>query len=102
MKLFIKNAKIDFSKYCQSRLVYWSNDCYAIRNCSVPSQWLLNSYEKTIKLGQTDKDGTLYDVTTITLYDGSYMGIKIYGLDDLDMIFAVSEDTANYLNRYFE
>ena len=25
------------------------------RNCSVPSQWLLNSYEKTIKLGQTDK-----------------------------------------------
>ena len=65
-------------------------------------QWLLNSYEKTIKLGQTDKDGTLYDVTTITLYDGSYMGIKIYGLDDLDMIFAVNEDTANYLNGYFE
>ena len=49
----------------------------------------LHSYEKTIKLGQTDKDGTLYDVTTITLYDGSYMGIKIYSLDDLDMIFAV-------------
>ena len=61
-----------------------------------------HSYEKTIKLGQTDKDGTLYDVTTITLYDGSYMGIKIYGLDDLDMIFAVSEDTANYLSGYFE
>ena len=61
----------------------------SVRNCSVPSQWLLNSYEKTIKLGQTDKDGTLYDVTTITLYDGSYMGIKIYGLDDLDMLFAV-------------
>ena len=62
----------------------------------------LHSYEKTIKLGQTDKDGTLYDVTTITLYVGSYMGIKIYGLDDLDMIFAVNEDTANYLNGYFE
>lgn len=62
----------------------------------------LHGYEKTIKLGQIDKDGTLYDVTTITLYDGSYMGIKIYGLDDLDMIFAVSEDTANYLNRYLE
>jgi len=30
------------------------------------------------------------------------MGIKIYGLDDLDMIFAVSEDTANYLNEYLE
>ena len=61
-----------------------------------------HSYEKTIKLGQNDKDGTLYDVTTITLYDGSYMGIKIYGLDDLDMIFVVSEDTANYLNEYLE
>ena len=57
---------------------------------------------KTIKLGQTDTDGTLYDVATITLYDGSYIGIKIYGLDDLDIIFAVSEDTANYLNGYFE
>ena len=58
--------------------------------------------EKTIKLGQTDTDGTLYDVATITLYDGSYIGIKIYGLDDLDIIFAVSKDTANYLNGYFE
>ena len=57
---------------------------------------------KTIKLGQTDTDGTLYDVATITLYDGSYIGIKIYGLDDLDIIFAVSEDTANYLNGYFK
>lgn len=57
---------------------------------------------KTIKLGQTDTDGTLYDVATITLYAGSYIGIKIYGLDDLDMVFAVSEDTANYLNGYFE
>ena len=54
----------------------------------------LHGYEKTIKLGQIDKDGTLYD--------GSYMGIKIYGLDDLDMIFAVNEDTANYLSGYFE
>ena len=68
---------------------YWETNTRENVNCSVPSQWLLNSYEKTIKLGQTDKDGTLYDVTTITLYDGSYMGIKIYGLDDLDMIFAV-------------
>ena len=58
--------------------------------------------EKTIKLGQTDTDGTLYDVATITLYRGSYIGIKICGLDGLDMTFAVSEDTANYLNGYFE
>ena len=58
--------------------------------------------EKTIKLGQTDPDGTLYDVATITLYSGSYIGIEICGLDGLDMTFAVSEDTAAYLNGYFE
>lgn len=58
--------------------------------------------EKTIKLGQTDTDGTLYDVATITLYNGSYIGIEIRGLDDLDMTFAVSKDTADYLNGYFE
>ena len=58
--------------------------------------------KKTIKLGQTDTDGTLYDVTTITLYNGSYIGIEICGLGGLDMTFAVSEDTADYLNGYFE
>ena len=58
--------------------------------------------EKTIRLGQTDTDGTLYDVATITLYKGSYIGIEICGLDGLDMTFAVSEDTADYLNGYFE
>ena len=57
--------------------------------------------EKTIKLGQTDTDGTLYDVATITLYEGSYIGIEICGLDGLDMTFAVSEDTADYLSGYF-
>ena len=58
--------------------------------------------EKTIKLGQTDTDGTLYDVATITLYNDSYIGITICGLDGLDMTFAVSEDTANYLKGYFK
>ena len=58
--------------------------------------------EKTITLGQTDTDGTLYDVATITLYSGSYIGIEICGLDGLDMTFAVSEDTADYLNGYFK
>ena len=62
--------------------------------------WL--AQEKTIKLGQTDKDGTLYDVATITLYNDSYIGITICGLDGLDMTFAVSEDTANYLKGYFK
>lgn len=58
--------------------------------------------EKTIQLGQTDPDGTLYDVTTITLYDGSYIGIEIVGLDGLDLTFAVGKDTADYLNGYFK
>ena len=58
--------------------------------------------EKTIKLGQTDTDGTLYDVATITLYDGSYIGITICDLDALDMPFAVSKDTADHLKEYFE
>ena len=57
---------------------------------------------KTIKLGQTDTDGTLYDVATITLYDGSYIGITICDLDALDMPFAVSKDTADHLKEYFE
>lgn len=55
--------------------------------------------EKTIKLGQTDTDGTLYDIATITLYNGDYISFEI---DGLDMTFEVSEDTADYLNGYFE
>ena len=58
--------------------------------------------EKTIRLGQTDTDGAVYDVATITLYKGSYIGIEISGLDGLDMTFSVSEGTADYLNGYFE
>ena len=55
--------------------------------------------EKTIKLGQTDTDGTLSDIATITLYNGDYISFEIGGLD---MTFEVSEDTADYLNGYFE
>ncbi len=55
--------------------------------------------EETIKLGQTDTDGTLYDITTITLYNGAYISFEIGGFD---MTFEVSEDTADYLNGYFE
>lgn len=54
--------------------------------------------EETIKLGQTDTDGTLYDIATLTLYDGAYIQITI---DGFDVTFAVSEDTADYLNGYF-
>lgn len=55
--------------------------------------------EETIKLGQTDTDGTLFDIATITLYDGDYISFEIGGLD---MAFEVSEETADYLNGYFE
>ena len=55
--------------------------------------------EETIKLGQTDTHGTLYDIATITLYSGDYIGFEIGGLD---LTFKVNEDTADYLNGYFE
>ncbi len=55
--------------------------------------------EETIKLGQTDTEGTLYDIATITLYTGTYIRFEIGGFD---MTFEVSEDTADYLNEYFE
>ena len=55
--------------------------------------------EETIKLGQADTDGTLYDIATITLYNGAYISFEIGGFD---MTFEVSEDTADYLNGYFE
>lgn len=55
--------------------------------------------EETVKLGQTDTDGTLYDIAVITLYSGDYIGFEIGGFD---MTFEVSEDTVDYLNGYFE
>ena len=54
--------------------------------------------ERTIKLWQTDTDGTLYDIAMITLYNGAHIRFEIGGLD---ITFKVSEDTANYLNGYF-
>lgn len=55
--------------------------------------------EETIKLGQTDTDGTLYDIATITLYTGTYINFETGGLD---MTFEVSEATTDYLKGYFE
>lgn len=57
------------------------------------------SQEETIKFGQTDTDGTLYHVATITLYNNSYISFKVGGID---MTFEVSEDTEDYLNGYFK
>lgn len=57
------------------------------------------SQEETIKRGQTNTDGTLYDIAAITLYDNSYIRFEISGIN---MTFVVSKDTANYLNGYFD
>lgn len=57
------------------------------------------SQEETIKVGQTNTDGTLYDIAEITLYDNSYLKFEISGIN---MTFGVSKDTANYLNGYFD
>lgn len=57
------------------------------------------SQEETVRFGEDDKNGTLYDIASITLYSNSYIRFEITGFD---MTFKVSKDTADYLNGYFE
>lgn len=57
------------------------------------------SQEESVKPRQTDTDGTLYDIATITLYNGAYISFEIGGFE---MDFEVSEDTADYLSEYFK
>ena len=57
------------------------------------------SQEETVKFGQTGTDGELYDVCKISVYDASYVKFEVAGLD---MVFEISEDTADYLQGYFE
>ncbi len=59
------------------------------------------SQQKTIKVFDINPDETLYDVGTITLYDGGYIGIEIAGLAWSDVIFEVSEDTNDFLKGFF-
>ena len=59
------------------------------------------SQEKTIRLGQTDTDGTLYDVAMITLYEEPYITVEIVGID-MEMTLEVSKDAADHLKGYFE
>ncbi|HJD13590.1 MAG TPA: hypothetical protein IAA03_07380 [Candidatus Ruminococcus avistercoris] len=56
------------------------------------------SQEETVQYGQKDTDGTLKDIAALTLYDGFYVGFEV---DDLDLTFQVSEETADYLNGFF-
>lgn len=55
--------------------------------------------EETLRQGQTDNNGELYEVAVITLYDGSLVRFE---LRSLDMSFEVSEAAADYLREYFE
>lgn len=55
--------------------------------------------EETVKLGQVDTDGALYDIATITLYDGAYISLE---MGSFDLAFEVSGDTADFLNGYFQ
>lgn len=57
------------------------------------------SQEQTIKFRQTNHDGTLSHIATITVYDSPYICLEFCGLD---MTFEVSSDTADYLMEYFE
>ena len=43
--------------------------------------------EKTVKNGQTEMDGRLYDAAAVTLYDEPYIR---FGISGLDMIFKIS------------
>ena len=43
--------------------------------------------------------GAYNDVAVITLYEGPYISFETCGLD---MTFEVGENTADYLNKYFE
>lgn len=53
--------------------------------------------EETIQYRKADR--SFHNVVTITLYNGSYIGFEASGLD---IILEVSEDTADYLNEFFE
>lgn len=57
------------------------------------------SQEKTTKLWESENDGEMYDVCKLSVYDSPYIDFEIEGLS---MTFEVSEETANYLNEYFQ
>lgn len=60
------------------------------------------SKQNTIQLFDANSDQTLYDVGTITLYEGGYISIEVDGLDWLNATFEVSEDTYDFLKAFFE
>lgn len=57
------------------------------------------SQEQTMQFGETNHDGTLSHIATITLYDNSYICLEFLGLETT---FKVSGNTIDFLNGYFK
>lgn len=57
------------------------------------------SQEETIRLGETEPDGILYDVAEITLYEGDYITFET---DNMNMTFKVSGKAGRYMKSFFE
>ncbi len=60
------------------------------------------SQQKTVRFFDSAPDETLYDVGTLALYEGGYIGIEVEGSEWLQATFKVSEDTYTFLKAYFD
>ena len=58
-------------------------DQWELKRCQMKrlKSVLLISTRGNNQTGQTDTDGTLYDIATITLYNGAYISFEIGGFD---------------------
>lgn len=91
-------AKEDIEDFVQTlRLDEWESK--ELPEGADPVGEFVFSQEETVKNGQTETDGRLYDMAAVTLYEDSYIQFEISGLD---MTFKVSQKTADDLNRYFK
>lgn len=58
------------------------------------------SQEETVKLGETESDGELYDICKLYAYrESPYITMEIEGFE---MDFKISDGAAEYLSGYFE
>lgn len=60
------------------------------------------SQQKTVRFFDSAPDETLYDVGTLALYEGGYIGIEVEGSEWLQATFKVSKDTYAFLKAYFD
>ena len=54
--------------------------------------------EETLRFGETETDGELYDICRLRVYDGPYVSLE---LGKVTVTFEVPEETADKLNSYF-